>query len=105
MNKQEFDELRKTVIDITTKAIQEVYDDEFLSEVENGLFKIVNVLPKHKETIRTFKGIVGFNEFLKSNPSKNGAMAINALHDLSECTKNYLQPWFSPRLGRYATNS
>jgi hypothetical protein len=101
MNKQQFDKLRQQAIEIVTRAIQDIYvDDDILSDVENGLFKNVLRLPKHPEVIRTFNGIVGFNEYLKEKPNQQ-SMCTNGLHDLSECCRNYHQSWFSPRLGRY----
>jgi len=58
-------------------------------------------LPEHEVTIKVLKGILGFNEYQNSKEYDVSVFVTNSLHDLGECIKNGLEPWFSPRLGRF----
>lgn len=97
MKKQEYKELTNNVIEIIIKAID---NDSELLEMFEGVENKFRKLPKHKETIRTLKGIIGYYAWCEERDKKDSFL-FNALHDLSECSKNYLESWFSPRLGRY----
>lgn len=98
MNKQEYNELTEQAITLILSAIN---DPELKDVFENGMKIDFRALPKCKETIRTLKGIIGYYAWCEEKGKKDSFL-FNALHDISECSKNYLESWFSPRLGRYA---
>ena len=104
MKRNDYLQLRKEVNDLLIEKTKVIYPDDLEMQeiVENNLLKDFSKLPKHPETIRTLQGIKGFNVFLgTTEPYDNQQFVTNAIHDLSECIKNGLEPWFSPRLNRF----
>lgn len=102
MKKQEYNQLVDKVVNLIKGAIGE---DEKMKHF-SGLWKESDLreLPKHKETIRTLKGIIGFHQYLitESDAIPRSDFLFNALHDVYECKKNYKEKWYSPRLSRFA---
>ncbi len=97
MKKQEYQELVDKAMTLVADSIR----DEELRNTFWGWGKVFRTLPKHRETVRTLKGIVGFHEYC-TEKNDMGPFLFNAVHDIVECCKNYTEPWFSPRLGRFA---
>lgn len=97
MKKQEYQEL----VDKAMTLIADSIRDNELRDTFWGWEKMFRMLPKQRETIRTLKGIVGFHEYC-TEKNDMGPFLFNAVHDIVECCKNYTEPWFSPRLGRFA---
>lgn len=101
MKKQEYNELVDKVVNLIVNAIGE--DKDMKNDFEDWTEPNLRVLPKHKETIRTMQGIIGFHKYIQSKPAeeRNSDFLFNALHDVYECIKNYDEKWYSPRLSRY----
>lgn len=58
MKKEEYEQLTEEVMQAVKKAM--AGDHELKDMFENGLEPDFKALPKHRETIRTLKGIKGF---------------------------------------------
>lgn len=99
MKKEEYKRLTETVIQAVKKAM--AGDDELREMFEDCLEQDFRALPKHKETIRTLRGIEGYLWHCDDTKTPRTTFVNNALHDLNECTKNYTEKWFSPRLSRF----
>lgn len=60
-------------------------------------------LPKHRETIRTVKGIIGAYDYYKDgDETRISDFVFSAVHDIIECNNNFTEKWFSPRFSRFA---
>lgn len=100
MKKQEYKELTNQVMDAVKKAMADDEEQkELFAECLEAEFR---ELPKHKETVRTLRGIYGFLRFCDDNKTPRSQFVFNAVHDISECVRNYTEKWYSPRLSRYA---
>lgn len=99
MKKEEFKQLIETVMQAVKKAM--AGDSDLKEMFETGLEQDFRALPKHKEVIRTLKGIEGFLRHCDDTKTPRTTFVFNALHDLSECAKNYTEKWFAPRLSRF----
>lgn len=99
MKKKEFNELINRVINLVKADMDSKLQNSFESHLETK----VRELPKHKEVIRTLKGIAGYHNYCGCEAHrKESGFVFNALHDLRECISNYTEAWFSPRLSRFA---
>lgn len=99
MKKDEFQQLTETVMQAVKKAM--AGDTELRETFETCIEQNFRALPKHKEVIRTLKGIVGYLRHCDDTKTPRPTFVCNALHDLSECAENYTEKWFAPRLSRF----
>ena len=99
MKKEEYQQLTEEVMQAVKKAM--TGDDELKEMFESGLESDFKALPKHRETMRTLKGIKGFLRHCDDTKTPRTTFVFNALHDLNECVNNYTEKWFSPRLSRF----
>lgn len=100
MTKKEYQTLLNEVMGYVKTAIGG--DSDLLGMFEVGTESDFRELPKHRETIRTLKGIYGFLRYCDDNKQPRTSFVFNALHDLSNCVNDYLEKWYSPRLSRFA---
>ena len=105
MEKQEFEQLKETLILKVDESLQEVYnmDRKFIAIVQKETLKPLKMAPSFPPVVDTFKGIIGFHNYLSEhNPEfPHDKFLTTALHDIAECSANWAESWFSPRTTRY----
>lgn len=99
MKKEEYSQLVHRIMQSIKKAM--AGDAQLRELFEVGLELDFMALPKHRQTIRTLKGIEGYLWHCDATKTPRPTFVFNALHDLSECVKNHTENWFSPRLSRF----
>lgn len=100
MKEQKYREL----VDKAMMLIIDDIDDADLLNAFSSWEKQFRALPNHKETIKTVKGIIGFYDYCQAE-NMQPAFIFSAIHDVIECCKNYTEPWFAPRLERFAKHT
>lgn len=74
-------------------------DEDLLELFSASEFRFLK-LPECENTIMTLKGIIGFHQWcIDHNCSE--IFLMDALHDITECNKNFHEEWFSPRTNPY----
>lgn len=95
-------ELRERCIDLIWDYIQRAGSQD----VSNLFFHLapkLRLLPFTDAVVDTFRGIIGFDCWLRTNERADATTAFltDAMHDVQECLHYYEEEWYSPRTDSY----
>lgn len=100
MERQEFTGLRERCLGLVKKELLERYDGELLDDYITLTLQH-RMLPPAALVVETYKGIIGYRNWLRSVNLEPGSFVGDALHDLSECRAYTRNDGYSPRTHGY----
>lgn len=100
MKESEFIQLKQHCFEVVKKAV-DLQKDIDLSLMFSEQWDRIEKLPDTEDVRNTFKGIIGYNTWLHDKSRPKDGFVWDVLHDLTECERNYMEEWYSPRTNPY----